>query len=102
MNQVLNFKTFSKAIRQKRIIELRIGVREAAKEIGVSFPTLSRCENEKMPELIVYANICKWLGVSMNKFIITSRKVRVNIKYVHITKEQLLAPKQELHIKHIG
>lgn len=74
MKQSLNFKTFSKAIRQKRIIDKNIGVREASKEIGISFSTLSRCENERMPELIAYANICKWLGVSLDTFIVKAKK----------------------------
>jgi transcriptional regulator with XRE-family HTH domain len=75
MKQELNFKTFSKAIRQKRLIDLNITGREAAKVIGISYPTLSRVENSNMPDLITYANICKLLGVPMEKFIITSKKI---------------------------
>lgn len=108
MNQVLNFKAFSKAIRQKRIIDLKIGLREAADLIGINFSTLSRCENEKMPELIAYANICKWLNVSMDKFIFKARKNEITFKfnakksgYVSISKEQLLAPKQKINIKYV-
>lgn len=78
MNQTLQFKIFSKAIRQKRIIELDINVREAATQIGISFSTLSRCENERMPELLAYANICKWLGVSMDTFISKAKTIKNN------------------------
>jgi len=75
MRQELNLKTFSKAIRQKRIIDMNIGVREAAEQVGISFSTLSRCENERIPELIAYANICKWLSVPMETFIVKARKI---------------------------
>lgn len=75
MNQTLQLRSFSKAIRQKRIIDLDITVREAAEQIGVSFSTISRCENEHMPELIAYAHICKWLNVPMETFISKSKKV---------------------------
>ena len=76
MKQSLNFTSFSKAIRQKRLIELNISGREAAKAIGVSYPTLSRIENGNMPDLITYANVCKWLGVPMETFIAKSRKIK--------------------------
>lgn len=75
MNQTLQLRPFARAIRQKRIIDLDITVREAAEEIGVSFSTVSRCENEHMPDLIAYANICKWLSVPMETFISKAKKV---------------------------
>lgn len=74
MKQLLQLKVFSQAIRQKRLIDLNIGVREAAKQIGVSPATLSRCENENMPTLIHYASICKWLNTPMETFISKAKK----------------------------
>lgn len=47
-----------------------MSVREAAKQIGISAATLSRCENENTPTLISYINICAWLKVNINKFIV--------------------------------
>ena len=38
------------------------GIREAAKEIGVSPATLSRVENCKVPDLETFSKICAWLG----------------------------------------
>lgn len=38
------------------------GVREAAKEAGVSPATLSRVENGKIPDLETFGKICHWLG----------------------------------------
>lgn len=47
----------------RRIQECRAGkgIREAAKEIGVSAATLSRVENGRIPDLETFGKICKWL-----------------------------------------
>jgi transcriptional regulator with XRE-family HTH domain len=47
----------------RRIQERRAGkgVREAAKEVGISPATLSRVENEHVPDLETYRKICLWL-----------------------------------------
>lgn len=37
------------------------GIREAAREIGVSPATLSRIENGKIPDLETFGKICEWL-----------------------------------------
>lgn len=41
----------------------RRGVREAAKEIGISAATVSRVERGKLPDLHNFGKICRWLGV---------------------------------------
>ncbi len=48
----------------RRIQEKRagMGIREAAKEVGVSAATLSRVENRKIPDLETFSRICHWLG----------------------------------------
>lgn len=76
MVPVFNFKMFSKAIRQKRLIEKNIELKIAATEIGTSAATLSRLENEKIPDVMTYAKICKWLGVSMDTFISKAKKIQ--------------------------
>lgn len=38
------------------------GIRETAKEVGVSPATLSRVENGKVPDLDTFSKICAWLG----------------------------------------
>lgn len=38
------------------------GIREAAKEVGISPATLSRVENKKVPDLETFGKICAWLG----------------------------------------
>ncbi|MFO1334345.1 MAG: helix-turn-helix transcriptional regulator [Piscinibacter sp.] len=39
-----------------------MGIREAAKQVGISPATLSRVENKKIPDLETFSKICKWLG----------------------------------------
>lgn len=38
------------------------GIREAAREVGVSPATLSRVENGKVPDLATFSKVCKWLN----------------------------------------
>ena len=37
------------------------GIREVAAEIGISYATLSRVENGKLPDLQTFSKICTWL-----------------------------------------
>lgn len=39
------------------------GVRDVAKEVGVSAATLSRVEAGKLPDLLTFRKLCKWLRV---------------------------------------
>jgi transcriptional regulator with XRE-family HTH domain len=41
---------------------LALGIRAAAKEIGISHATLSRIERGHLPDLENYQRICRWLG----------------------------------------
>jgi transcriptional regulator with XRE-family HTH domain len=54
-----------KALRTKRIIELDVDIRYAAKRIGVSPATLSRVENGKEPKADTLATLCYWVEVSL-------------------------------------
>lgn len=46
-----------------------LGVRAAAKEIGISPATLSRIENGHVPDLATFAAICRWLGEDPAQFL---------------------------------
>ena len=48
----------------ERILQRRAGkgIRETAKEVGVSSATLSRIENKKIPDLETFGKVCAWLG----------------------------------------
>lgn len=61
---------FSKMIRQKRMVELQVNLREVAQKVGVSTPTLSRCENQGMPDLLTAHKVCEWLGVTVDSLLI--------------------------------
>jgi len=54
-----------------RIEERRagMGIRQAAKEAGVSPATLSRVENGKVPDLETFSKICQWLGEDPSEFL---------------------------------
>ncbi len=39
------------------------GIREVAREIGISPATLSRVENGKLPDLDTFSKVCKWLKI---------------------------------------
>ena len=45
------------------------GVRNAAREIGVSPATLSRVENGKQPDLTTFEKLCRWLEISPSEFL---------------------------------
>lgn len=61
----INIDTLSKMIKSKRGDR---GLREVAKEIGISLSTLSRVENENLPDIDSYLKLCKWLEVSIDFF----------------------------------
>lgn len=63
-----NKKQMSEDLRQK-LWEQRMTLDEARKKIKVSKPTLSRVQNGHQPELITYAKVCKFLGVSLDYYI---------------------------------
>lgn len=48
-----------------------IGLRKTAKEIDISTATLSRIEQEKLPDVETFIKICKWLEVPTDTFIVS-------------------------------
>ncbi|MCC7169904.1 MAG: helix-turn-helix transcriptional regulator [Planctomycetes bacterium] len=71
------------------------GIREVAKEIGISHATLSRVERGFLPDLETFGKICKWLGVDPGEVL------RIKVPgtegmptvAVHFRKESSLSPK---------
>jgi transcriptional regulator with XRE-family HTH domain len=57
--QPINIEGLAARIHQQRLGK---GIRETAKEVGVSPATLSRVENGKVPDLETFGKICAWLG----------------------------------------
>ena len=68
MESTLNTELLATMLKDKRGNK---GLRAIAQEIGgVSFATLSRIEQGKIPDVDTFVKICKWLGVSTDTFII--------------------------------
>jgi transcriptional regulator with XRE-family HTH domain len=44
-------------------------LREAAKEIGISAPTLLRVESGRMPDIDTFGKICRWMSVDPGDFL---------------------------------
>ena len=69
MTQIFDSSKLSKAIKTKRVVELDLTLREAAKKSKISFATLSRMENGHLPELPNFIKICNWLNIPAGEFI---------------------------------
>jgi transcriptional regulator with XRE-family HTH domain len=67
-----------------------LGVRAAAREIGISHATLSRVEKGFLPDLENYEKICKWLGIEADG--VNLRTPSVNIPQVHFRREKTATP----------
>lgn len=64
---VFNISLFSEDVKSKRLNENK-SLRLVAKEAGVSFATLSRIENGKIPDIETFGIICEWLEVNHSKY----------------------------------
>jgi|SRR5882672_2198486 len=70
------------------------GVREVAREIGISHATLSRVENGNQPDLETFQKICAWLKVDPSEFFLGKRpRGQQNSEVrVHFKKDRTLNP----------
>jgi transcriptional regulator with XRE-family HTH domain len=65
----VDWKSLGREIKHVRTVSCRIGVREAAKEAGVSSATLSRAENGRACDVNTFFRLVKWLGMSPLYFV---------------------------------
>ena len=80
----------------RKLLETRSerGVREVAKEIGISAATLSRMERGHIPDLDTFGKVCRWLRIDPSEVLgvehrpTTARPTAV----VHFRKDQTLNP----------
>jgi len=71
-----------------------VGVRAAAKEIGISPATLSRVERGYVPDLETFRKICGWLGLNAGEVLgLTPHQPSTPQVTVHFKKPQALSPK---------
>jgi transcriptional regulator with XRE-family HTH domain len=72
-----------------RRTERGIGVRAAAKEVGVSHATLARVEKGFLPDLENYEKIRRWLGIEDN---VLGPAAEASAPHVHFRREKTATP----------
>jgi len=81
----------------RKLLETRgeRGVREAAKEIGVSPATLSRMERGHVPDLDTFGKVCRWLRIDPAEVLGVEPRATATrpSAVVHFRKDQTLNPK---------
>jgi transcriptional regulator with XRE-family HTH domain len=86
----ITFQTLGKKLADKRGGK---GIRETAREIGISHGTLSRLERGYLPDLDTFKRICAWLEISPNDVLgVQTQSQQVPNVAVHFRKKQALAP----------
>jgi transcriptional regulator with XRE-family HTH domain len=70
--------------------ERGIGIRAAAKEVGISHGTLARVEKGFFPDLENYEKINRWLGISTEMAPVQTNAT--NIPQVHFRREKTATP----------
>lgn len=65
----VNWRRLGREIRHVRTVICEIGVREAAKQAGVSSATFSRVENGRACDANTFFRLVKWRGMSPLYFV---------------------------------
>ncbi len=71
----LSLTSIGPLVREKRGVK---GIREVAAEIGISYATLSRVENGKVPDLKTFSKICIWLELDPGEILGCRNKTKPN------------------------
>lgn len=76
---------------------LGLGIRAAAKQIGISHPTLSRVERGNLPDLENYQKVCRWLEEDPEESVLPSAATgepisAAAIAEVHFRKQATVTP----------
>ncbi|RJQ37893.1 XRE family transcriptional regulator [Candidatus Microgenomates bacterium] len=78
------------------------GIREVAKEIGISHATLSRIESGKQPDLETFTKICKWLEIDPNSILGFQKKQSiadsVSMPVAHFRAEKTMSTTTASHL----
>jgi transcriptional regulator with XRE-family HTH domain len=70
--------------------QLGLGIRAAAREVGVSHATLARVEKGFLPDLENYEKIRRWLGIQQDN--VVSKADNASIPQVHFRREKTATP----------
>ena len=69
----LSLTSIGPLVRERRGVK---GIREVATEIGISYATLSRVENGKLPDLQTFSKICTWLELDPGEILGCGNKTK--------------------------
>ena len=70
--------------------ERGLGIRAAAREVGISHATFARVEKGFLPDLENYEKICRWFGIQED--IVMTKTDNVSIPQVHFRREKTATP----------
>lgn len=69
------------------------GIRDTAKEIGISHATLSRVERGYLPDLDTFKKVCEWLEIDAGEVLgVKAAKTVTPTASVHFRTDQALKP----------
>jgi len=72
--------------------KLGLGIRGAAKQIGISHPTLARVEKGFLPDLENYEKIQKWLGIGYGPAASKPAAAAADVPLVHFRRDKTATP----------
>lgn len=70
--------------------ERGLGIRAAARDVGISHGTLARVEKGFLPDLENYEKICRWLGVKTEQ--VSAQPRADTVPQVHFRREKTATP----------
>jgi DNA-binding Xre family transcriptional regulator len=80
----------------------KTGIRDAAKQVGVSAATLSRIEAGKLPDLDTFSKLCKWLNINPAEILgyrnETAHAGAVSTTRVHFRAEKTMSTETAKHL----
>jgi transcriptional regulator with XRE-family HTH domain len=86
----ITLQTLGKKLAEKRGNR---GIRETAREIGISHGTLSRLERGYLPDLETFKKVCGWLTINPNDVLsVTASSETLPSIAVHFRKREALQP----------
>jgi transcriptional regulator with XRE-family HTH domain len=70
--------------------KLGLGIRAAAREVGISHATLARVEKGFLPDLENYEKIRRWLGIQQEN--VMTQANNASIPQIHFRREKTTTP----------
>ncbi len=86
----ISLRNIGPALRNKRNER---GLREVAREIGISPATLARIEAGNLPDIETFTKICSWMHLDAGVVLGTSNKEQNALPLVHLKAKKNLSEK---------